>query len=261
MDWGYKAMLTATTVALLLTVAQLFGRRLAGVLAGLPTVTGPALLWLALEHGSTYAFEAGLGSVVGCALCALFAYVYVQAGRARGPWLAVGLATLACLALAPLAALLDSSLLLAVLAALAVVVGLYLVMPAGAVEPGRRGFGLRGEPFITAGVAGVVSGAVALSAPEVGPFWAGVLASPPLIAAVVAMQQQAADGPHAAAAFLRGYVGGLIGRIGFGAAFALLPLALPISLAAVLAFAAGCLLTAFSMRWLGRRAVPVLQRT
>ena len=101
MDWGYKAMLTATTVALLLTVAQLFGRRLAGVLAGMPTVTGPALLWLALEHGSSYAFEAGLGSVVGCALCALFAYAYVQASRASGPWLAAALATAASMLLLP----------------------------------------------------------------------------------------------------------------------------------------------------------------
>jgi hypothetical protein len=261
MDWGYKAMLTATTVALLLTVAQLFGRRLAGVLAGLPTVTGPALLWLALEHGSTYAFEAGLGSVVGCALCALFAYAYVQASRTSGPWLAAGLAIAASVLLMPPAALLGNSLALAVGVALVVVVALYLLMPAGAVEAARRGFGPRGEPFITAGVAGVVSGAVALAAPEVGPFWAGVLASPPLIAAVVAMQQQATEGPQAAAAFMRGYVGGLIGRIGFGAAFALLPLVLPVSLAAALAFAAGCLLTAFSMHWLGRRAVPVLRRT
>ena len=44
MDLGYRAMLTAPTVALLLTVRQLFGRRVAGLLAGLPTVTGPALL-------------------------------------------------------------------------------------------------------------------------------------------------------------------------------------------------------------------------
>ena len=44
MDLGYRAMLTTPTVALLLTVRQLFGRRVAGLLAGLPTLTGPALL-------------------------------------------------------------------------------------------------------------------------------------------------------------------------------------------------------------------------
>lgn len=52
MDWSNKAMLTAATVAALLALARLFGHRLAGILAGLPTVTGPALLWLALDHGA-----------------------------------------------------------------------------------------------------------------------------------------------------------------------------------------------------------------
>lgn len=261
MDWGYKAMLTATTVALLLTVAQLFGRRAAGVLAGLPTVTGPALLWLALENGASYAVEAAIGSVVGCALCALFAFVYERASRSSNALIAIVLATAASAVAAPLAGKLNTALLPAFGAALTIVLALYLAMPAGAVESGRRGFGLRGEPFITASVAGVVSGAVALAAPEVGPFWAGVLASPPLIAGIIAIQQHTADGSPAAAAFLRGYVAGLVGRIGFGGAFATLPLLMPVPLAAPLAFGAGCLLTLASMRWLGRRAVPVIQRT
>lgn len=85
MDWAYKAVLTATTVALLLAVAQLFGRRLAGILAGLPTVTGPALVWLALDHGTDFAVEAALGSVAASALCGLFAVGYVRAGRRFGP--------------------------------------------------------------------------------------------------------------------------------------------------------------------------------
>jgi hypothetical protein len=261
MDWGYKAMLTATTVALLLTVAQLFGRRMAGVLAGLPKVTGPALLWLALENGASYAVEAAIGSVVGCAVCAVFAFVYERASRSSNALIAIVLATTASAAAAPLGGILNEGLMPALVGALVIVLALYVLMPSGAVESGRRGFGVRGEPFITASVAGVVSGVVALAAPEVGPFWAGVLASPPLIAAVIAIQQHTADGSPAAAAFLRGYVAGLVGRIGFGGAFATLPLLLPVPLAVLLAFGAGCLLTLASMRGLGRRTVPVIQRT
>lgn len=260
MDWGYKAMLTATTVALLLAVAQIFGRRVAGVLAGLPTVTGPALLWIALDNGAAHASDAAIGSVVGCALCALFAFVYERISRSSHAGVAILLATAASVAAAPLAATLGAGLLLALGAALVVVLAVYLLMPAGALQAGHRGFGLRGEPFITASVAGVVSGAVALAAPEVGPFWAGVLASPPLIAGVVAVQQHVMEGASASAAFLRGYVAGLVGRIGFGGCFALLPLLLPLPAAALLAFGAGCLLTLASMRWLGRRAVPINTR-
>jgi hypothetical protein len=256
MDWGYKAMLTATLVALLLTVAQLFGRRVAGVLAGLPTVTGPALLWLALENDAGYAVEAAAGSVVGCALCALFAFAYERCSRRSNALVAGLAATAISMAAMPLAGRLDAGLPLALAAALAVVMLLYVVMPTGAVQARGR-IGMRGEPFVTASVAGVVSGAVALAAPEVGAFWAGVLASPPLIAGLVAMQQHATDGPHAAAAFLRGYVGGLVGRIGFGGAFAVLLLVLPVPVAALLAFAAGCLFSLAGMRLLGRRAVPL----
>lgn len=259
MDWGYKAMLTATTVALLLTVAPLLGRRAAGVLAGLPTVTGPALLWLALDHGTAYAAVAAVGSVAGCALCAVFAFAYERGSRRGGVVLALAVATTASVVATPVASALEPSLPLTVAAALVVVALLFLVMPDGKVARGPQRRGLRGEPFVTAGVAGLVSGAVALCAPELGPFWAGVLASPPLIAAVIAAQQHATDGAPAAAAFLRGYVGGLIGRIGFGLAFATLPLVMPLSLAALLAFVACCLLTAASLRALGRRAVPIAQ--
>lgn len=54
MDWGHKAVLTAAMVALLLIGGRAFGRRFAGALAGLPTVTGPALIWLAMEFGADY---------------------------------------------------------------------------------------------------------------------------------------------------------------------------------------------------------------
>lgn len=241
MDWAYKAMLTATLVALLLTVGQLFGRRLAGLLAGLPTVTGPALVWLALEHGRGYAVEAAIGSVVGCALCALFAWSYERVAQRRGVLLALAAATVASVLPLPLAELLDGRLALAVLVAGAIVLATAAGMPPRAAP--RVAVIVRGEPWLTAGVAGAVSGAVALYAPQVGPFWAGVLASPPLIAAAVAMRQHALGGGASAAPFLRGYVGGLLGRIGFGAVFALLMLVLPVAPAALLAFVAGCLLT------------------
>ncbi len=250
MDWAYKAMLTATMVALLLTVGQLFGRRLAGLLAGLPTVTAPALVWLALEHGRGYAVEAAIGSVVGCALCALFALSYEWVAQRRG----VGVALLAALAASvvplPMADLLDGRLVLAMLVASLVVSVAAGAMPARAAPPVT--VIVRGEPWLTAGVAGMVSGAVALAAPQVGPFWAGVLASPPLIVAAVAMRQHALGGGAAASPFLRGYVGGLLGRIAFGAAFALLMLALPVAPAALLAFAVGCLLT-WALEWTGQR--------
>lgn len=259
MDWAYKALLTATTVALLLSVSQLFGRRLAGLLAGLPTVTAPALVWLALEHGAQDAARAAIGSIAGCALCALFALAYAHAARLRGVVAALLAATVASLLPLPASEWLDGRLLLAVVIAVAVVLAAGRAMPARApsavaVVPALP----RGEPWLTAGIAGLVSGAVSLGAPQLGPFWAGVLASPPLIAAAVAMRQHALGGGDAPVPFLHGYVTGLVGRIAFAAVFALLMLSLPVPLAACLAFVFGCALTWLTER-LRRLRVSVLR--
>ena len=39
MDWTYKAVLTTVTVAAVLMAARWMGRRVAGLLAGLPVIT------------------------------------------------------------------------------------------------------------------------------------------------------------------------------------------------------------------------------
>jgi uncharacterized membrane protein (GlpM family) len=229
MDWACKAMLTATTVALLLALSQSFGSRIAGLIAGLPTVTGPALIWLAHEFGSDYAAQAAIGAVAACACCAIFSAGYEFASRHRGVACALAFATLvAAIAAAPLEVL-AGELTWALLVT--------RLIPETAAS-GAAARSMPGELWLTASVAGVVSGAVAWAAPGIGPFWAGVLASPPLIAAAVAMHQHAHGARVSMRRFLRGYVVGLSGRALFAALFALLITrvgALPAALLAVAA--------------------------
>jgi hypothetical protein len=238
MDWAYKAMLTATTVALLLTVARLLGARIAGLLAGLPTITGPALVWLALDHGADYAKLAAIGSVAACVPCAAFALAYQRSAARVGALASLLLATATSAAVLPAISGLEGSLPGALSA------GVFVVLLALAAMPVQRDgvpcVRVRGEPWLTAGVAGLVSAVVALTAPQSGPFWAGVLASPPLVVAAVAMTQHLGGGAAAATPFLRGYVGGLLGRVAFCVLLALLIDRLPLPLAAGLAIAGGC---------------------
>lgn len=272
MDWAYKAALTAATVALLLAVAQLFGRRLAGILAGLPTVTGPALVWLALDLGTEFAVEAALGSVAASAMCGLFAVGYERASRRHGPLRAVVVATVASTLPVPLLLTWSATgaapaLLLVAVVLICVLCVVWIPSPSAgcdvAAAPSRR---RHIELWVTAAVSGVVSGFTAAAAPEVGPFWAGVLASPPLIAAAVAMHLQlsgaAAEG--AVARFLRGYAAGLIGRCSFAAFFALLLLAAGIGTAALLATLIGCSVTLAVARalrnWETRQTSAVVAR-
>lgn len=256
MDWVYKAILTAMTVALILAIANLFGRRAAGLLAGLPTVTGPALIWLALEHGADYAIKAATGSIAACAMCALFALAYERASRRGSVLLSLTLASAASLLPAMPLQWADSELLLTLLIAATTSLAVWAMMPDG-IEATGRVSRVRGELVLTALVSGAISGAVALAAPVVGPFWAGVLASPPLIAAIVAIREHIVVGHASVRRFLRGYVAGLMGRAAFGAGFALLVAPVGVTGATLLAAAAGCAFTLATIRMLPARPASV----
>jgi hypothetical protein len=97
MEWLAKAALSAAAVGALLFIAQRFGRRAAGLMTGLPTVTAPALGWLGLEHGAGFALLAAEAGVAAGALCAVFAWTYatgVDAGLGR--WRSLVIALTAC---------------------------------------------------------------------------------------------------------------------------------------------------------------------
>jgi len=68
-------------------------------------------------------------------------------------------------------------------------------------------------------VSGLVSALVSVLAPQVGALWAGVLSSPPLLAAALAWLLHGQGGLPAARQFLHGYTVGLVGRSGFAVAF------------------------------------------
>jgi hypothetical protein len=219
MDWGYKAMLTTVTVALVLLVAQTFGRRLAGMLAGLPIITAPALLWIAAEQGAAFAARAAVGSIAACGLMAVFALAYERLSRRFGPvaTLAGSLAVGGLIAM-PMALLEGHPVRAVVLTGvLCTIVVLLLPRPASPCGQARR---IRGEIAFTAAAAGLISVAVSVGARELGPYWSGLLAALPVISAVVLVSQHL-TAPHAdIQRFLRGYVAGLIGKAAFAIAFA-----------------------------------------
>jgi hypothetical protein len=221
MDWGYKAMLTTMTVALVLLVAQSFGRRLAGMLAGLPVITAPALLWITAEQGAGFAAKCAVGSIAACGLMALFALTYERLSRRLGP----GLTLIGSLAIGGMVALpmtllqghpLRASALSAVLC-----IAVVLLLPSGGANAGqvRR---MRGEIPLTAVAAGLVSVVISLAARELGPFWSGLLAALPIISAAALVTLHLTSAHESIERFLRGYVTGLIGKAVFALTFAVL---------------------------------------
>lgn len=252
-----RGALTALVIAALLLAAQRFGRSAAGLLAGLPTVTGPALLWLALDRGEAFGASASVGAVAAGIACALFALGHALASRRHGALASLGIALAASALPLPWLAgpqwplwlwlVLTTLVCLACQSALGVLVQVERTAapvpcttapasstpvsfettpatstPARAGWPGQPPPGARPSRgwLTTAAVSGLVSALAAALAGPVGPFWAGMLTSPPLLAAAVAFELHRRPGGAAETlGFLHGYVAGLLGRGLFVAAF------------------------------------------
>jgi hypothetical protein len=242
MDWGYKAMLTALAVAAVLMTVRVFGRRAAGVLAGLPIITAPAFVWVAMDQGAEFASRTAVGGIAASGLLAVFAVAYERLGRRAGPivTLMVSLATVGVLAaLVPIA---NQPAWFVLGGAVALCALALMVLPTPSVSshnPKHRRFDL----VLTALVAGLASALVSVYAETLGAFWCGVAASLPIISASVAVHQHATASQRDVQRFLRGYVLGLIGKAFFAACFSVAILYFAVSIA----FVAAMLLSAAAL--------------
>ncbi|MGZ9031774.1 MAG: hypothetical protein ACXW2G_10390 [Burkholderiaceae bacterium] len=221
MDWGYKAMLTTVTVGLVLLAAQAFGRRLAGTLSGLPVIAAPALLWVGQDQGAAVAATTAIGSIVSCGLSAVFALTYEWLSRRLRPLLALTGSLFAGGVLAMPMTLVSERLVPALMLTLLLFGTVIHLLPRPGKRVGTPGR-LRGQVLITAVTAGVVSVLVAHAAREVGPYWAGLLASLPIICAATLVHQHVTAMHLDLVSFLAGYVAGLFGKAVFALGFALL---------------------------------------
>lgn len=221
MPWWWKLVLATGGMLLVMAAARMGGRRVAGVMAALPTITAPTLALTAFEHGTGFAVHAAIGSVASCAALAMFALAYVHASRrlAAAGALACGLAA-AVLATLP-AQEASQTLPAALVLALGFTALAWTALPAPCVAAVGALRASRPSLLAACAVGGLTVLATTVG-PAFGPFATGLLASLPLVSGPIAMAEHTASGHHACAEFLRGYVRGLFGKAVFGAVFALL---------------------------------------
>jgi hypothetical protein len=208
-----------------LAVVSLAGRRggpgVAGWLAGFPAVTGPILLFLALERGEAFTAQAAVQSLAAGMAALAFALAYARAClRLRWPG-ALACAFAVWFAVVFLLAQLSLSawpVLALCLATLAIAPRLY-----------PRAQGLRGSrPLPTlelalrmgAGAAAVVS--VTAAAEALGPAWTGLFAAFPVMTSVIAAFSHRANGPGFVVVLLRAMVGGFYAYVAFSFCVAVL---------------------------------------
>ncbi|OWQ45495.1 hypothetical protein CDL60_19865 [Roseateles noduli] len=251
MDELFKGLLSAGTVFLVMAAARHGGRRVAGLVAALPTITAPTLAWLAHDEGMSFAISAAIGSVAACAMLAVFALGYARAARYGGGAVALACGLVGALTMALPAKAASADLSAALMLALGSCALTFAAMPrlgAEVVSRHRPGGTTWRSMAVVAAMAGALTAMATLLGPALGGFAAGLLSSLPLITGPVAMAEHANGGHRAAAHFLRGYVRGLFGKAAFGTVFVLLAPHTGAVAALTLACACACLLSTVRLR-------------
>jgi hypothetical protein len=255
MDWRYKAMLTALAVATVLMTVRIFGRRAAGVLAGLPTISAPTFVWLALERGAEFASHTAVGGIAACGLFALFSVAYERLGRYAGPIATLAVSLGLAGVIAAVAPISNQPIWLVLCGAVATCLLALFVLPNPSVTT-RVAKCHRIGILLTATTAGIASALVSANAEALGAFRCGIVASLPIISVSVVVHQHATASQRDVQRFLHGYVLGLIGKAFFAAAFSVAILYSVVSVALVAAVIFGALALWWTNRLLmGERVI------
>lgn len=251
----------ATLVVVASLVAERSGPFIAAMIATLPISAGPALLFLALDHGDAFLSGAALGSMATNILNGVFCLVYAALAQRLGTALSLGLALLFWFAVAALARDFHPAFAATGIAtAVAYAVLIPLCRPFAAAPMPRPGLRSRyAIPARAAAVAALVGLLSAVSA-LIGPVLSGVFAVFPIVLSSLIAILQPRVGGVASAAVIANTLPGLLG---FGVAIAVVHL-LAVPLGWGPALVAGL---AASLAWNGalvllrrRRLTPALSR-
>ena len=218
-------LLKLTIVPALLCVISYAGRRwgpaVAGWLGGFPSLTGPVLLFLALERGPEFTAQAAVLSLSAVFPAVAFCVAYAWACL-RLPWygaLACAISVWA-LAVQPLAALPLTAAWSFALALLTLALA-PRAFPRAQGEWGGRALPAR-ELILRMGAGAAMVLAVTAAAEALGPAWTGLFAAFPVMSTVLAVFSQRANGPGFVVALLRAMLGGFYAYLTCCAAVALL---------------------------------------
>jgi uncharacterized membrane protein (GlpM family) len=206
-----KLVLTPALIGAASLAGRRWGAAVGGWLVGIPFTSAPIALFLALDHGASFAASASVGMLLGTISQAIFCLAYSWSAGRRVPWLAsFGSGCVGFAASTVVLQLLSVPLVPASLATLlALVVVLFLVPRAPdesespATSPPRWDIPAR---MVVATVFVVLLTAVA---PVLGPYLSGLLSPFPLFGAVLVVFVHRSEGATSAMKLLRGLLFGL----------------------------------------------------
>lgn len=258
---AFKLAATPLLVLIATLIIRRWGASVGGLMAGIPIMTGPIMIFIAMEQGTEFAVAAVPAVLIAAAGAAMFSATFALVGPfARWPGtlfaaLAAWLGTAAGLSA------FEPSIPVAALAGWACLGVALLVIP----KP-RGPVTIAGAPWwdlpFRMVVTGTLVGAVTWSAPDLGPHLSGLVGTIPLISTVLASFTLHQSGSRAVAVMLRAQSLSMIGFVVFFLIVATLlePAGIVVTFATALAVTLAVSLVATVAdrrvgRWSNRRAV------
>ncbi len=215
----FKVAVTPLLVVAATLLQRRFGGAVGGLFTGLPVTSAPLSVFLALQYGASFAARAAVATLLGLAAMAGFCAAYARMARSTRwlPALLVAAAAsgvlFAVVSHVPQRPGLAAAVVFPVLLGVVLLIGRPL--PAQATPnpwwdlPARSGFALGAVLAITA------------AASHLGPTWTGLLATLPVLSAIMGSFTHHIAGAEAARSLLRGIVVGALGAASFNLVVAL----------------------------------------
>ena len=191
--------------------ARRWGPLVGGGLAGLPFISGPASLFIAIQYGTSFASSAASASLLGAVASCCYCLAYAHSARRFGWALSLSIALAAFFAIAVLLTRLPYSLLAAGLLGIGVPAGCLRLLPN---IPGKVDMH-RVQPPWRLPVQMILGGLSVLFLTElagiVGEQWSGILLTFPIISSILTPFVHISFGARAAVLTIRGLLVGFIG--------------------------------------------------
>ena len=251
-----KIAIPPVLVAFMSLAARRYGPAFGGLIMGLPWMTGPVLLFLALDKGTDFAVAACTGVELATVGIGAYLLAFGVASRVLPWWGCLAIAIAAYLAAAFVTQSIQTTLGVAALAAVTALLLTYAALPKPKLQPAHAKppvWDIAARMAVTLMLVAVIM----TGADVLGPQRSGILASFPVIVTVIGSFTQAQSGSDAVLSALRGVslsllafvafffvLGSTLPTLGIGAAFAL---------SAITALSISALLIGCN-RWMARRA-------
>ena len=207
-------LLKVTLMPLVMTVVTLVGRKwgnsVGGIIASLPWIAGPILLFFILEQGKAFGIRSVPGILTGIVSLVGFSVTYACLSRRFTGWLTLLMAYAVYLLIALVLSFVALNLWVSYAVALSSIALALWLFPAanGLPSPVRR---LPYDLLIRMVVATLFVVGLTRVAAAAGPFWSGILTPFPVITSILALFTHYLQGSGAAVITLRGTVLGLFG--------------------------------------------------